>query len=177
MDTAKELLLKEYESASETLLASKSRFFQVEALVLTLVWGGFALFATQTSAGSVEHILTVSAAAAGAAGFSAYWMITANRFRFEEMIIENRLREIEEELGMHLHTDVWLDIQRKPWPMLTPTQRERYAELKSKIPLPLLVLGLGVRTRFPLGMFIGVGGIVLWLALVARAFAVHFGVL
>jgi hypothetical protein len=93
------------------------------------------------------------------------------------MVIENRLREIEEQLGMKLHTDIWLDIQRDPRPTLTPTQRERYDELKRKIPLPFLVLGLGVRTRFPLGTFIGVGGIVLWLALVARAFAVHFGVM
>jgi hypothetical protein len=177
-DSRTKVLLKEYELAAQALVASRSRFFQVEALVITLVWGGFALFVTQTSAGSTEHVLVVSAAAASAIGFSSYWVITANRFRYEEMIIINRLQEIEAGLGLRLHTDASIDIRRQVPPGMPDEERKRYQQLKTKIKLPWPVRASGrVATSFPLGMFIGVGGIVIWLVLVARAFAARFGAL
>ena len=179
VNTAPETLLKEYEVANDVLLGSKARFFQVEALVLTLVWGGFALFATQTSPGSAEHILVVSAAAAGASGFSIYWIITSNRMRFEEIVIEDRLREIEEKLGLYLHTDVWLSVRHTPLDRisdeLAEPEKERQQVLEARVKPSRLVAALGRSAPFPLGSLIGVGGILIWSALVVRAIFVHVG--
>jgi len=104
-------------------------------------------------------------------------MIVSNRFRFEEIVIENRLREIEGKLHMYAHTDVWLRLQRPSLDTLADDPRRRHNELMARVQPPSVVKALGRWIPFPLGFLIGVGGMVIWSVLVAQAFLVYFGLL
>ena len=174
----KDVLLKEYEACSQELLASKTRFFQVEAIVLSMVWGGFALFVTQTTAGSVDHMVITSVAAAGAIAFSVYWVIAAARFRLEETVIEHRMLEIEGHLQMHLRSDLFLDFARRKEEdvdLLPGEEQERFRLLENGITVSPLTRAFCLGTRYPLSMFVGFGGVMAWLAAVGRSFATHYG--
>jgi len=177
-EVEKDVLLKEYEACCQELLASKTRFFQVEAIVLSMVWGGFAVFVTQTTAGSVEHMLVTSVAAGGALALSGYWVILAARFRVDEMVIEHRMKEIEGDLGMRLRSDLLLDFARRKddsMAVLSEEEGNRLKRLKQGIPVAPLIRTFSVRTPFPLGMFVGFGGVMAWFAAVARSFATYYG--
>jgi hypothetical protein len=169
------VLLKEYELCDQFILSSFARYFQVQALVLTVVWGGFVLFVTQTEPGSVDSILVTCVAAMGAGAFSLYWWVFATRARFQEEIVWHHAREIEDCLGMERQTMLWL-LQRwdqpeaqRPLKCLPKHRRERYSQLATQFKRPW---GL---TRLPLGRFMGAAGIVAWVWLAARSFIVHFG--
>jgi len=153
-DRAFETLLKAYELSSAEKVASASRFFQVQALAITIIWGGFALFATQTSPGSLSHLLISIAAASIASLYCCYWIIAAASFRFSEQLLDFRLRRLES----LLHLDAVIDATD------TLTEQERISKL---------VRLLSWRPPYPVSIFLGFVGIAAWGLLVAVSALVY----
>jgi hypothetical protein len=143
-----------YELTRSEKLASSARYFQIMALMVTVVWGGFGLFATQLDPNTDFGLAGITIAAIVAAAFAIYWTITAAATRESELRMDARLRELEGRLDI-----AWLFAPR--------------SELRAQLH-PLVRL-FAVHTRFPLGMAIlGIGGALMWVALLIVAWLIHF---
>jgi hypothetical protein len=137
-------------------LASSTRYFQQLALMVTVVWGGFGLFATQLKPESDLAVFAMSVASPVAVLFAFYWMISAARYRYDEMAMDHRLRQLERTLNLSWSADR----DTEPRPELHP-----------------LVRLFAIHTGFPLSMVvIGVGGAAMWTVLLVATWLIHFEV-
>ncbi len=118
------------------------------------------------------------ALAAGALFFAWYWANLSASFRVTERIIENRLWEIEQQLGLRLYSDGRLAITERDAPAsLSEAEVTRRRQLLTSIPIPWVIRGAPARAALPLSTYIALAGLVVWGALVARSILIYFDVI
>ena len=138
-------------------IETANRYFAAMAVILTVVWGGFGLFATQLDPQANFAVYTTGLASVFAILLCSYWLIYAARLRNGDLLMEDRLREIERLLQISKVFQPGFCERSKPHPF---------------------VRALDVPTSVPLGMVvIGFGGIVVWAGLLTVTVLTHFDVI
>src|SRR5688572_28204729 len=99
----------EYEIGANLLVQSATRYFQAQALFVTVAGAPLALLSAGVGSGLNSWIL--AAVSVFELLYAFYWMNNAARFRIDENVVQRRLREIEPVLGFRLFTDLWLDVR------------------------------------------------------------------
>lgn len=148
-----DVLLKLYLQIRAEKLASSTRYYQVMALMITIIWGGFALFATQLDPKTDLGVGAITIASLMAVGFALSWAVLTSDTRDDEGRMDWQLKLLEDKL-------------RVAW--LFPEEMAGYEPHR-------IVKFFSQHLRVPLGMVVvGIGGTLTWSALLSLFWLIHF---